>query len=108
MPSTKSHENFRTGKTCPGCRHSHFPFGVAHNRIGNCLFNPPTASVIGMGAPSVIQKPQPDQLQPVLRAFFPVVAFSDSCSRFEPAPEADYSPVERLPVSVDNPSNDAN
>ena len=108
MPKTKNHGRIREGQTCPTCVHSHFPFGVARDRIGNCLFDPPTAFIVGMSTPSVIQKPQPDQMQPIIRSYFPIVTYSDSCSKWSPASEGDYAAVERLPTALDNPSPDVN
>jgi hypothetical protein len=108
MPQIKIHEHLRTGKTCPKCKHSHFPWGVSRDRLGNCFYNgAPTPFVVGFGTPAFVADPKrPPMGEPVIRSFYPTVGYDGTCAYWESAPEGDYSEVERLPMGVMPPPSD--
>jgi hypothetical protein len=89
--SSIDHRNIAKKKNCPKCDHFH---GVAASNVpgasGMCLKDPPKVFVVGMApsASSVIKGENPD-LVPILRAFYPPVGPSETCSQWTPRAEGE-------------------
>ena len=75
------HQNVGKKRFCTTCEHAHFP-NPQKGAMGMCLLEPPRPWLIGM-APSALQvKPDVASSTPIVRAFYPTIGDSDTCSRW--------------------------
>jgi hypothetical protein len=75
----KRHRNIEKRRLCETCDHSHFA-SADPTTLGVCLQGPPTPILVGMGSPSVVQKPDFTNVVPIVRGFYPPILRTDSCA----------------------------
>jgi hypothetical protein len=66
---------------CGSCRFYHAP----QKTVGVCIFNPPTAFIVGLQPSSPIVDPTKAgaQMAHVVRGYFPLVGEHDGCGKHE-------------------------
>lgn len=77
-------------RKCATCRWWHDPTGDGKGLMGACVWAP-TAVVVGMvpaPRPAIVNPavPQPQQMVPVVRGFFPPMGAADGCAQHQPMP----------------------
>jgi hypothetical protein len=67
---------------CETCRFWHNP---TNGQIGACIKNPPTPFILGMAPASALVDPTKAgaQMQPIVRAYFPLIAGFEGCGQHE-------------------------
>lgn len=87
------HRHIAKKQFCPGCDHFHEQRSNVPGAVGVCLKDPPTVFVIGMvqSARSAIQQQAdaPQEMVPVIRAYFPPVNPTDTCAQWTPRAEGE-------------------
>lgn len=76
------------GRSCHTCEHY---VAMPEDEMGECMYNPPTAFIVGAQPLSPLHNPQQQaNMVPIVRAYFPVVSRHAFCGRYERRQDATH------------------